>query len=203
MCWLTLFFLVQQVLVYFFDKTLLVWLYENLQPGVTVATVPWSTTFSMAVWWGWKWRFGNVFGENCPCRDRVQFVMELAAEVWGANQLLGAKGSERPREVRHIGWKVPAAGWFKLNTDGASHGNLGPATAGGVIRDGDGRWMGSFALNIGRCTAPLAELLGVYYGLVVAWEKKVSHLELKVDSELVVGFLKRGINPAHPLSFMV
>lgn len=64
-------------------------------------------------------------------------------------------------------------------------------------------WIGGFALNIGRCTAPLAELWGVYYGLVVAWENKVTQLELEVDSELVVGFLKRGINSAHPLSFLV
>jgi len=33
---------------------------------------------------------------------------------------------------------------------------------------------GGFALNIGRCLAPLAELWGVYYGLYIVWEKKIA-----------------------------
>ncbi|CAA7038893.1 unnamed protein product [Microthlaspi erraticum] len=37
-------------------------------------------------------------------------------------------------------------------------------------------WCGGFSLNIGRCTAPLAELWGVYYGLCIVWEKKVQRL---------------------------
>ncbi|CAA7019726.1 unnamed protein product [Microthlaspi erraticum] len=187
----------------FFSQSLLEWLYDNLQEGVIITDVPWSTTFAMAVWWGWKWRCGNVFGDNRLCRDRVKFVRELAAEVWRAYQTVSLKSGPRARVVRDIGWQAPSAGCFKLNTDGASHGNPGLATAGGVIRDGDGKWCGGFALNIGRCTAPLAELWGVYYGLVIAWERKFSLLEFEVDSELVVGFLKRGINTSHLLSFLV
>lgn len=47
------------------------------------------------------------------------------------------------------------------------------ATAGGVLRNGDGEWCGGFALNIGRCSAPLAERWGAYYGLYIAWEKRI------------------------------
>ena len=92
---------------------------------------------------------------------------------------------------------------MKLNTDGASHGNPGLASAGGVLRDGEGEWCGGFALNIGRCSAPLAELWGVYYGLVIAWEKGIRRLEVEVDSKMVVGFLTTGIEDTHPLSFLV
>lgn len=42
------------------------------------------------------------------------------------------------------------------------------ATAGGVLRNGDGEWCGGFALNIGRCSAPIAERWGDYYGLYIA-----------------------------------
>lgn len=80
-------------------------------------------------------------------------------------------GAESSQEERQIGWIPPTGGWLKLNTDGASRGNPGLATSGGVLRDEDGRWCGGFAVNIGRCSAPLAELWGVYYGLYVAWEK--------------------------------
>ena len=92
---------------------------------------------------------------------------------------------------------------MKLNTDGASHGNPGPAAAGGALRNGEGEWCGGFAVNIGSCTAPLAELWGVYYGLVVAWEKGVRRLEVEVDSMMVMEFLTIGIGDTHPLSFLV
>lgn len=58
-------------------------------------------------------------------------------------------------------------------------------------------------MHIGRCTAPLAELWGVYYGLYIAWEQRVTRLELEVDSQVVVGLLQTGISDSHPLSFLV
>ncbi|KAL0700346.1 hypothetical protein Bca4012_056468 [Brassica carinata] len=102
-----------------------------------------------------------------------------------------------------IKWTLPRIGWTKLNTDGASHGNPGQAAAGGVMRNGDGEWSGGFALNIGRCTAPLAEFWGVYYGLVSVWEKGFRRLEVEVDSKMIVEFLTTGIEDTHPLSFLV
>lgn len=64
-------------------------------------------------------------------------------------------------------------------------------------------WCGGFALNIGVCSTPLVEVRRVYYGLYIAWERRITRLELEVDSEMVVGFLTTGINDAHPLSFLV
>jgi len=102
------------------------------------------------------------FQNQAKCRDRVKFVVEWAKEVHKANIAehsgLGGEG----RYEKLIAWKPPEGEWLKLNTDGASRGNPGLAAAGGVIRDGRGRWCGGFALNIGVCTAPLAELWGVY-----------------------------------------
>ncbi|KAG7579386.1 Ribonuclease H domain [Arabidopsis thaliana x Arabidopsis arenosa] len=176
---------------------------DRISWSENVGDTSWSTLFAMAVWWGWNWRCGNVFGENRKCRDRVRFVKELAAEVTKANLLSTEQAYKPARVERMIGWVATTAGWVKLNTDGASRGNPGPATAGGVLRDGDGAWCGGFALNIGRCSAPLAELWGVYYGLYLTWDRKVSRLVVEVDSEMVVGFLKTGINDTHPLSFLV
>ncbi|XP_010484806.1 PREDICTED: uncharacterized protein LOC104763089 [Camelina sativa] len=145
----------------------------------------WATQFVVVIWWAWKWRCGNIFESTARCRDRVG-------------------GRVRPnRGMRMIAWSPPSVGWVKLNTDGASHGNPGLATAGGVLRDSDGAWIGGFAFNIGICTAPLAELWGVYYGLYTAWEKGITRVELEVDSELVVGFLTTVIEDSHPLSFLV
>lgn len=140
---------------------------------------------------------------NGKCRDRVKFITELAKEVSSAHSICGGQNNGMVREERLIAWKAPKDEWFKLNTDGASHGNPGLATAGGVIRDCGGCWRGGFALNIGICSAPLAELWGVYYGLYIAWEHRITRLELEVDSEMVVGFLTTGISESHHFSFLV
>jgi len=186
----------------FYTQTLLEWIYGNVGSPVVREGIPWGTVFSMAVWWAWKWRCGNVFGENRKCRDRTQFVKEISRDVYQAHCLANGGQIKRVRVERQIAWSRPDEGWFKLNTDGASRGNPGLATAGGVIRDAAGNWVQGFAFNIGVCTAPLAELWGVYYGLYYAWEKKITRLKLEVDSEMVAGFLKTGICDTHPLSFL-
>ena len=40
--------------------------------------------------------------------------------------------------VKQIRWERPSHGWVKLNTDGSSLGNPGPAGGGGVIHDEEG-----------------------------------------------------------------
>ncbi|CAA7028167.1 unnamed protein product [Microthlaspi erraticum] len=187
----------------FFDRSILSWLYDNLGEDGLVEGSPWSTMFAIGVWWGWKWCCGNVFGENRKCRDRVRFIKDQSKEVTQAIEKCNAQNIKPARVDRMIAWVPPEVGWIKLNTDGASRGNPGPATAGGALRNNYGDWCGGFVLNIGRCTAPLAELWGVYYGLLIAWEKHIPRLEVEIDSELVVGFLKTGINDSHPLSFLV
>ncbi|KAG7578377.1 Ribonuclease H domain [Arabidopsis thaliana x Arabidopsis arenosa] len=187
----------------FFEQPLLGWLYRNLGEDADTNGSPWSTMFALGIWWSWKWRCGNVFGTDWKCRDRVQFLKDRTKEVSMAHVMLQDPSRRAGRVERMISWSPPGDSWIKLNTDGASRGNPGLATAGGVLHDGDGIWRGGFALNIGVCSAPLAELWGVYYGLYIAWEKRITRLELEVDSEIVVGFLKTGIDDSHPLSFLV
>lgn len=62
----------------FFTQTLLEWVYDNLGDSGEVDGCLWSTIYAIAVWWGWKWRCGNVFGVNGKCRDRVKFVRDPA-----------------------------------------------------------------------------------------------------------------------------
>lgn len=149
----------------FFEKPLLEWIYENLCGEVAWEEGPWSTIFALTTWWAWKWRCGNVYGEKRLWRDRVKFLKDLAKEVSVAISVNCEAIRAAGRLERLIGWVVPPKGWYKLNTDGASHGNPGLATAGGVLHDERGDWCGGFAVNLGRCSAPLAELWGVYYGL--------------------------------------
>lgn len=149
-------------------QTMLEWIYGNLKKDEVIDKTPWSMIFAIAIWWAWKWRCGNTFGVNGRCRDRVRFIKELTTEVAAANSNQEGSSTKVVREERLIGWVPPNEGWLKLNTDGASHGNPGLATAGGALRDVDGNWCGGFAVNIGLCSAPMAELWGVYYGLYIA-----------------------------------
>jgi len=92
----------------------------------------------------------------------------LAKEVSLAISASEEPCSKRSHVENMVGWEPPHVGWMKLNTDSASHGNPGPTMAGGVLQDSKGRWCDGFDVHIGRCSAPLAELWGVYYGLFVA-----------------------------------
>lgn len=136
----------------FFAKSLLDWVYENLGDDRIQGGSMWATLFAMATWWGWKWRCGNVFGVNGKCRDRVRFVRELAEEVTKAHKSAWGRVTGGVTVTRMIAWKPPAPDWFKVNMDGASRGNPGLATAGGVIRNEEGAWCGGFAVNLGICS---------------------------------------------------
>ena len=133
----------------------------------------------------------------------MQFVRDRAREVMEANKNLRERPVAGGRVEKQIAWQRPGSGWYKLNTDGAARGYPGLATAGGVVRGEYGMWEGGFAINIGICSASLAELWGVYYGLCIAWDRGIRRLEVEVDSESVVGFLQTGIHDVHPFSFLV
>ena len=142
----------------FFNLPLLEWLYENLRKDASNNEDPWAILFALTVWWCWKWRCGYVFGETGKCRDRVKFVKDKAHEVVLANKKLKHHLAVGVRVEKRISWIRPANSWCKMNTGGASRGNPGLATAGGVLRDEYGEWKGGFAVNIGICSASLAEL---------------------------------------------
>lgn len=57
---------------------------------------------------------------------------------------------------------------MKLNTDGASKGNLGKAGCGGLIRGHRGELFEVFSTTYGSCSSTKAELLGVLHVLVLA-----------------------------------
>lgn len=134
------------------------WLYDNLENDADMGGYGWGTAFSMAVWWSWKWRCWNIFGNNGKCWDRVKFIKNLAIEVTMAH----AKSRDTPpvgdRVEKRIVWSPPVSAWLKMNTDRASWGNPGLAAAGGILGDENRIWVCGFALNVGVCSAPLAEL---------------------------------------------
>jgi ribonuclease HI len=74
----------------------------------------------------------------------------------------------------------------RVNIDGGSRGNPGPAAYGVLIRDGRGEIVAKLKKYIGRFTNNVAE----YYGLIAAMDYAQSHgiraLRVESDSELLV-----------------
>jgi len=71
-------------------------------------------------------------------------------------------------------------------SDGASRGNPGPASIGAVVYDEAGREAHVVSRRIGRATNNEAEYQAAIAGLEAALALGVQHVELRMDSELVV-----------------
>jgi len=79
-----------------------------------------------------------------------------------------------------------AAAAYRINIDGGSRGNPGPASYGVLIRDANGGVVAKLKKYIGRFTNNVAE----YYGLIAAMDYAQSHgiraIRIESDSELLV-----------------
>jgi len=80
----------------------------------------------------------------------------------------------------------PASPALRINIDGGSRGNPGPAAYGVLIRDARGETVARLKKYIGRMTNNVAE----YYGLIAALDYAESHgvraIRIESDSELLV-----------------
>ncbi|KAG6537372.1 hypothetical protein ZIOFF_002462 [Zingiber officinale] len=91
----------------------------------------------------------------------------------------------KPRTVNTISvvtWKKPKVGWFKLNTDGCSKGNLGLSSFGVIIRDHSGNVMMVKYGLIGRGSNVRVELMAILKGLELCVEKQFFPIWLESDS---------------------
>jgi ribonuclease HI len=70
--------------------------------------------------------------------------------------------------------------------DGASRGNPGPASIGAAIYDDSGQEVHTVSRRIGRATNNEAEYRAAIAGLEAALALGAQHVELRMDSELVV-----------------
>ena len=71
-------------------------------------------------------------------------------------------------------------------SDGAARGNPGPAGAGAVIKDADGKVIAQLKEALGRATNNVAEYKGLLLGLRHARQLGAREVEVRADSELMV-----------------
>lgn len=79
---------------------------------------------------------------------------------------------------------------MKLNTDGSSKGNPGPAGFGGVFREERGHWVIGFYGRLEDCTSLEAELWGIFRGLEMVKSQNMEALEIDSDSASAIALIK-------------
>jgi ribonuclease HI len=89
-------------------------------------------------------------------------------------------------------------------SDGAARGNPGPAGAGAVIKDAEGKLIDKFGKWLGKATNNVAEYKGLLLGLHEAQKLGAREVEVRADSELMIRQLKgkyavknEGLKPLH------
>ncbi|KAK2361038.1 hypothetical protein QL285_086244 [Trifolium repens] len=95
------------------------------------------------------------------------------------------KHGNAPR-IKEVLWQPPIFNWVKCNCDGASLGNPGLSSCGGIFRNSDALFLGAFSFNLGISSSLNAELVGAMIAIETAVNKGWSQLWLESDSMLVV-----------------
>jgi ribonuclease HI len=86
-----------------------------------------------------------------------------------------------------------------IHTDGAARGNPGPAGAGAILRDADaGTVLAEIAEPLGHATNNVAEWSAVRLALEEALRLGATHVDLRMDSELVARQISGVYRVKHP-----
>ncbi|HEX8820633.1 MAG TPA: ribonuclease HI family protein, partial [Archangium sp.] len=120
-------------------------------------------------------------------REEVGRLLEVAAERLATLAPEPAR-LPPPSSESHTEPNAPAeaAERLRLFSDGAARGNPGPAGAGAVLMDPEGRVVARLGKFLGVQTNNYAEYMGLLLGLKHARGLGVKELEVLADSELLI-----------------
>ncbi|MCH99434.1 ribonuclease H protein [Trifolium medium] len=97
--------------------------------------------------------------------------------------------------LKEICWQPPLLNWFKCNIDGASNGNPGLASCGGIFRSYSADFVLGFAEPLGVTTSYYAELCGAMRAIEIASQNHWHNIWIETDSALVVSAFQKPQNP--------
>jgi ribonuclease HI len=158
--------------------------------------VPWSLLFGIIAWKIWHWRNLTLFENPLSLsKTKINIIKGHALEIKSALESNNSLIKPSKREDL-ISWTLPNRNWVALNTDGSTIAGSFLSSAGGLLRNDEGRWLCGFTCNVGQCTAFTAELWGVFYGLTLAWDLGISQIRVEIDNNAVLSILKK---PNHPI----
>ncbi|CAL1366987.1 unnamed protein product [Linum trigynum] len=163
------------------------WLTESLK------CPPSQVRFGFTCWFLWRARNGFIFSDIVEAPNKLSqriLAWEVVAQQSkqaDQNLSLGRSGSRRDVAV---GWRPAPTGWITVNSDGSLLRPSGSTAVGGALRDWQGRLLGAYTMNLGKCTITRAEIWGALKGLELAWEAGHRQVELQLDSRTTMSLLK-------------
>jgi ribonuclease HI len=171
----------------FYSASLVDWINANCSVSSTHDhSIPWQTIFSFGIWNLWLRRNQFVFNPDASFADPLATTISFTSEYY---YLIGSYSKVKLRIPIPVKWTPPPLGWFKLNIDGSSLGNLGLAGGGGVIQNHLGEWVRGFSRAIGFTTSVQAELRALKDGLLLAIDLEILNLEIEMDSLVAVDLI--------------
>ncbi|XVE98827.1 hypothetical protein REPUB_Repub03eG0142400 [Reevesia pubescens] len=117
----------------------------------------------MAVWRLWCQRCKQVFNEEDQERMKDRLTGNIMHTAYELNASLYLKATMQT-DMRLVGWSLLVSGYVRLNTNRASLGNPGVASAGCLLRTHLREWLVGFKAHLGMCFNIIVELQAVRYG---------------------------------------
>ncbi|XP_077223042.1 uncharacterized protein LOC143856662 [Tasmannia lanceolata] len=126
-------------------------------------------------------------------RAMPMFKFISAFDLWAGWKVVCNSHVSVPRISQQ--WVKPPVGFSKLNFDGSSLGNPGPAGIGGVLRNSEGEVVKAFSGPLGVADSTEAELRAAYQGFLVLGRERLAHSLVEGDSVNVIRWLKGSVSP--------
>ncbi|KAF1874527.1 hypothetical protein Lal_00029954 [Lupinus albus] len=106
--------------------------------------------------------------------------------------------SKAPR-ISEVIWIPPSRGWFKVNSDGATHGAHGHAGGGALFRNHRGKFLAFFVVYFEIQDALFVEPHSAILTIELAFQKDWRSIWLECDSALVVDIFNDKAKPSWKL----
>ena len=134
--------------------------------------VDWKDKFAICLWWLWRWRNNQIFGNKVVAIERkISLMHGYCKDVQSTFCIQDiALGSHMRVATFSIGWRSLSFDCFKFNTDGCWRVRDSVASGGGVLRDHCGDWQWGFNVKVEQCSFEEAELWALIIGLRQAWD---------------------------------
>eukprot|EP00253_Pinus_taeda_P034699 PITA_34699 len=150
----------------------------------------WALTPSFIIWNICKERNNRIF-KNVKKSSQCIFdlILKQIKEMGLVPQCLIKKVSTIDTELDF--WHLPPKGFLKFKVDGASKGNSGTASYGGVLRDDKGNILFIFDDHLGKATNNMAEIMAMEQCLEFLVQENRQNMIIEAHSELVINSIKR------------
>jgi ribonuclease HI len=133
--------------------------------------------------------------DDIQCKPQERLILE----GWNPHSRINTQGKTfRGHDSSPTVWTPPPYGFLKLNFDGASMGNLGPAGFGAVLRDNMGKITHMTAGFLGESTNNVAEITSLLRGLQTATQHLFLRLIIEGDSQVIIQLILKILHGQSP-----